>query len=229
MNIPAILAWVQKNLLIVGVVCVVLFVGIWWYATKQGVISHGNTIEAELSSSYGDGANYLSNCVVKTHQAANVATANAAAFDKVIKDAIAGTGDAQHVNLNSATGKSAFLPILVQAYPDLKGQTDLFNKVVNVIVGCQDDFRNKQSVVQDKVRAFNTWRTGSWKVRTFGGNSFPNDNLVIEIPGVHSVTGKAALSKMRQPIVDSVTSTSYQTGQQSADNPFSTPSPSPTQ
>lgn len=220
MNIEAILSWIKKNAILVVIAGIVLVLGLSWYITKQSVISAGNSKEATLSASYADGANYLSNCVVKTHQAANVAEANADAFDKVIKDAIAGSGGAEHVDLGTTAGRNAFLPILVQAYPDLKGQTDLFDKVVNVIVGCQDDFRNKQSVVQDQVRAFNTWRTGSWKVRTFGGGSFPNDNLVVDIPGVDSVTGQAALKKIRQPIVDAVTSDTYQTGQQSNDDPF---------
>jgi hypothetical protein len=195
------------------------------YGTRQGVISNGNQQENDLSTTYSSGATYLSTCVIKTNQVANVAAANADAFDKVIKDAIAGSGSAQHINLGTPGGQSSFLPILVQAYPQLQGQTDLYKKVVDTIVGCQDDFRGQQSVVLDKVRTFNNWRTGSWKVRTFGG-SFPNNNLSVTIPGITPLHGQSALDKISQPIVDSVTAATYNSGQQSTSGPFASPSPS---
>lgn len=199
----------------IGVVVILVIGLVTWFGMKQSVLSEGNQQESDLSASYADGANYLSNCVVKTHQVANVAAANSAAFDQTIKDAIAGSG-AFHTN--AASSSTGLMPILVQAYPQLQGQTDLYKKVADVIVGCQDDFRNKQSVVLSHVVTFNKWRTGSWKVRTFG-SSFPNDNLTINLPGVN-LTGMPALRKMEQPIVDASTSQAYQTGQQSTDGPF---------
>jgi hypothetical protein len=208
-----------------GVILLVLILTFTVFV-PQGVTSEGNKQESTLNAVYTDGANYLSNCVVKTEQAANVASANAAAFDKVIKDAVAGTVGASHVDLNTQAGRSALLPILVQAYPDMKGQTDLFNKVVTVIVGCQDDYRNKQSVVLDNVRIFNSWRTGSWKVRTFGGSSFPNNNLRVTIPGVPVVSGQAALDKMSAPLVEASTSGAYNSGVITPQNPFPSPSAS---
>jgi hypothetical protein len=216
--------WAKKprNLAIAGAVVVVLIFAIVWWAIGNSVTNTGNQKESDLVAAYNDGANYLSNCVIKTNQVANVAQANAAAFDKVIKDAIAGSG-AFHVD--TAQTKGGLVPILVQAYPQLQGQTDLYNKVADTIIGCQDDFRSKQSTVLDQVRSFNRWRTGSWTVRHFGSD-FPNDNLVINLPGVQPLTGKAALLKMGQPIIDATTSGSYQTGQQSTQGPFPNGSPS---
>jgi len=216
--------WAKKprNLLIAGAaLLVVIFLIVWW-AIGNHVTNVGNQKEADLVAAYNDGAHYLSNCVVKTNQAANVAQGNAAAFDKVIKDAIAGNGAFHTDTAKTSTG---LFPLLVQAYPNLNGQTDLYKKVADIIVGCQDDFRAKQSAVLDQVRSFNRWRTGSWTVRHFGSD-FPNDNLVINLPGVQPLTGKAALLKMGQPIIDATTSGSYQTGQQSTQGPFPGSSPS---
>lgn len=206
----------------VGILAFLIVFSLVWYGIGQSVQSSGNKQQATLSANYSDGANYLSNCVVKTNQAANVAQANADAFDKVIKDAIAGSG-AFHTNTANSAG--GLVPILVQAYPDLKGQTDLYNKVANIIVGCQDDFRNKQSVVLDNVRTFNSWLGGSWKVRHFG-SSFPNNRLTINISGLGTLRGQQALDKISQPIVDASTSQAYNSGQQSTNGPFSTASPS---
>jgi hypothetical protein len=209
---------------IIGVVVAALLLLVLTFTVfiPQSVTSQGNTREAKMNADYADGANFLSNCVVKTKQAANAANANAEAFDRVIKDAVAGSGTAAHVDMNTPASRNSLFPIWVQAYPDLKGQTDLFNKAMDVIVGCQDDYKNKQSVILDGVRRFDTWQGGSWKVRTFGGNNFPNERLFINLPGL-TLTGPAALAKMRSPIVDSDTANAYVTGEQDASNPFATP------
>jgi hypothetical protein len=203
----------------VAVVIAALTFGVF---IPQGVQSEGNQLEAELSANYQDGANVLSNCVVKTKQSVGAAKANSEAFDKVIKDAIAGNGAAQHVDFNNPASRNGLFPVWVQAYPDFKGQTALFEKAMTVINGCQDDFRNKQSAVQDGVRQFNSWRTGSWKVRTFGGDNFPNENLYVTLPGLN-LTGKAAFKKISAPIVDADTSGAYQSGEQQSNDPFAQP------
>jgi hypothetical protein len=201
-----------------GVVVAALLALTFFVIIPNNVLSEGNKLESGLSASYVDGANYLSNCVIKTEQAANVAQANADAFDKVIRDAIAGTGAAAHVDTTTTAGRNQLLPILVQAYPDLAGQTALFERVMTTINGCRDDYRNKQTAVLSQVQTFDTWRTGSWTVRTFGSD-FPNENLHINLPGL-TLTGQAALDKMRAPIVDATTSSSYQTGETPTDGPF---------
>lgn len=207
-------------LIVCGVLVVILLccggIGISQYT---GNISTGNAKQNDLTATYADAANYMSNCIVKTNQAANVAKANADAFDQVIKDAIAGNGKAGQFNLNTPQGQAGFMPLLVQAYPQLEGQTDLFKKVLAVIVGCQDDFRNKQSVVLDHVRSFNTWRQNFW-TSLLGGSSFPNDNLVINLPGVPMVTGQAALLKMGQPIIATDAADAYKNGTYAPTNPF---------
>jgi hypothetical protein len=207
--------------LIIGgaIVVIVLICGGMGVATYTGNITKGNTMQNDLTATYADAANYMSNCIVKTNQAANVAQANADAFDKVIKDAIAGNGKAGQFNLNTQQGQAGFFPLLVQAYPQLQGQTDLFKKVLTIIVGCQDDFRNKQSVVLDHVRTFNNWRQSFW-TSLFGGGNFPNDNLVINLPGVPMATGQAALLKMGQPIIATDASDAYKNGTYTPSNPF---------
>ncbi len=221
----------RKTMIIVGsivaavvLMCICGGIGV---GTYTGNISDGNAKEAALSGTYSNGANYLSKCMVSSRQAASVATANAAAFDQVIKDAVAGHGQAGQLNLHTPTGQAGLFPLLVQAYPDLKGQTDLFNKVLTVVVSCLDDFRSAQSAVLDLVRDFNSWRTGFWTSR-LGGSSFPNENLYIAIPGVERVTGEAALRKMEQPIADAVTSDAYKSGIVTPPDlfPKATPAPS---
>jgi len=200
-----------------GLVVLFLIIG---FMIHQSVISKGNQLESELSSDYADGANYLSNCVNKTKQAANVANAQTAALDKILQDAVAGRyGTGAEIN------DKALLGAIVEAYPDLSGLSNTFQDVLATITGCQDDFRDKQSDIQDGVRKFNSWRTGSWTVRTFGGGSFPNDNLYIAI-GDEELTGQEALNKIRKPIVDSGVLQDYSDGTTDVEDPFATEAPS---
>jgi hypothetical protein len=208
-----------KVLGIIGAGFVALLL-IIWFIIHQSVISSGNKQEATMSGDYADGANYLSNCVIKTKQAANVTVAQTDALDKILSDAVSGrygTG----ANFDGGSMISA----IVEAYPDTSGLSKSFQDALSIIAGCQDDFRNKQSKILDDVRSFRSWKTGSWPVRTFGGGGFPNDNLYISI-GDLDLTGDAALKKMSKPIVETSILQDYATGTTNTENPFATEAPS---
>jgi len=175
--------------------------------------SVGNKLESELSTNYTNGANVLSACVTTTETAAQVTKAGADAFDKVMKDAVAGTNGAQHVNLNTAAGRSAFYPVFVQAYPDIAGQTALFNRLMDIAVSCQVKFSNYQTNVQSHVDEYNKWKNGSFWVRGFGGGGFPNENMYVAIPG-HHLTGEAAWIQIQSPIVENSVVGTYTTSVQ---------------
>lgn len=205
-----------------GVVVLVLL--IIYIVHRVNISSEGASRESDLSTQYNKGAITLSQCVQTVNKMANVASANADAFDKVIKDAVAGNG-AFHTNASKSVG--GLVPILVQSYPDLAGQTELYNKVANQIVQCEGDFRSAQTFVQDNVRTFNSWRNNGWN-QMFGSGNFPDENLYVDIPGAGPrLHGQDALDKIEQPIVDTVTSKSYGTGiRDDSSVPFPSASPS---
>lgn len=204
---------------IIAIVVVVL-VGISGAITffiYQGNVSEGNQQEAGLSAAYADGANLLSNCVLKTRQAAGLVNKQTASTDTVLKDAVGGRYGSGN-NMDEAKLFSA----IVEAYPDesVASLSKTFQSVLVVITGCQDDFASRQTAVQDRVRQFNAWRTGSFLVRSLGGGSFPNENMTVSLPGNAPLSGQAAFEKIKMPIVDAKTSTAYQTGEQVLDDPF---------
>jgi hypothetical protein len=220
---------VRNIVLGIGGIFVAISLLLWFFIWPQSVQSQGNKHETGITAAYEDGANYLSACINKSQQAADLANANTAALDKIVSDAVAGTGNAGHFNLSTPGGRSGLYAMFVQAYPNVDGLNKTFNNVLIVITGCQDDFRNKQSLVIDRVRAFTAWRAGSWITRTFGGNNFPNDNLRIPLPGTQTVlTGMAALDRASVPIVNTLTSNAYQRGTYNPGNPFKSSTPTPT-
>jgi|GEM_PF-2040475 len=217
-GLPKLPSMSGKTMGIIAVV-LVLVMGLGWYVTKQSVLSQANDKQASLSADYANGANYLARNINLVKQTAGVATANAKAYQDLIGRAIARQGE-----FATATTPGALIPILTQQWPDPKAQSDLFVKVADVIIGSQDDFTRLQTKVLDNVRSFNSWRTGSWKVRTFGGN-LPNENLYVSLPGVETLTGMAALNKIRTPIINTLTSQAYQTGINDVEDPFATSNP----
>lgn len=200
-----------------GLVVLFLIIG---FMIHQSVISSGNKQESTLSGDYADGANYLSNCVIKTKQAANVAIAQTDALDKILSDAVAG-----RYGTGATFDGGAMISAIVEAYPDTSGISKSFQDAMAIITGCQDDFRKMQSKILDDVRSFRSWKTGSWTVRTFGGGGFPNDNLYISV-GDLDLTGQEALNKMSKPIVETSVLQDYADGTTDTENPFATEAPS---
>lgn len=202
--------------IVLGALVLALIAGVIVFVVNQNVVNEGNQKEATLTAVYTDGANYLSNCVVKTERTAGLLKSQTVAVDKVLADAVAG-----RYGTGNTMDKAKLFSAITEAYPDssVEGLNKSFNNALEVITGCQDDFARKQSVIIDNVRLFDSWKTGNTTVRFFGGNNFPNENLRVSLPGIN-LTGAAALDKIRTPIVDSQTTATYQTGEQSLDDPF---------
>lgn len=204
----------------IGVLVVVVVVALSIFGTYQGNISKGNQLESQLSASYANGANSLSSCVVKTAQTTGAAEAEADAVGKVLTDVISGR---KYTKPDGSTNQKALINALMvtEAYPDTTELQKTFQQAMAIINGCRDDYRNQQAVVQAGVSQFNSWRTGSWGVRTFGGSSFPNEHLYVTVGG-QTLTGQAAFDKIGVPIVDTVTDETYKKGTFKVTNPFDT-------
>lgn len=191
----------------------------------QGVVSDGNQQEATLNASFNAEVVALHTCTAKTARAAQVTKGQTDAVDKVLKDAVAGrygTGN----NLDEGKLFSA----MHEAYPNLGGLDKSFQDAMAIMTGCQDDFAAAQNTLQARIANFTKWRTGSWTVRTFGGDDFPNGNLVINVAGMDHLTGQQALDLMSRPIADADTVNAIKTGEDGSyeNDPFKTGTPSPT-
>lgn len=179
---------------------------------KPSIHDAGVTHQNGLNAEYGAAAAALSKCLTTSTQTAQVASANAKAFQDVIRATVADTSSpTAHVDLKSEVGRSTLLPILAQAWPDVTKQAELFDKVITVVVDCQGEFRGAQNKVQDRVRSFDTWRQGYW-VSMLGASAFPNDDLIVSIGSNQKITGLQALTKMRTPIVSEDAGDAYKNG-----------------
>ena len=207
----------------IGAIALVLVLLVSWFALSNSVTNTGNKHEADLNAQYLDNQNYLSDCITKIRESASIVKGNTAAFDQIMTDAVKGRYDDPNSSAQGAVGRGQLFSALSEQYPDLSGNTQLFDKMLTVAVGCRTDYRGKQSAMASKLQAYDTWRTGSWTARTFA-SGFPNDNLVATI-GTEEYTGKDALKKMRQIILVSDAAKAYETGQLQPEDPFGTQPP----
>lgn len=210
--------------LIVGAIVAVVLVigGIITWSINNGVTNDGNKKEAGLNSAYLNNQNYLSDCITKIRETANVTQAQADKFELVMVEAIKGRYDGREAN------PGQMFSAIVEQYPDLKGLDAAFERVHTVIIGCRSDYRGMQSKLLDMLQQYDSWRTGSWTVRFFGGDEFPSNNLVARV-GTNSSRGMDALDKMYQIVVVKDANQAYDSGTLVPEAPFATtPAPAST-
>lgn len=199
-----------------GVVGAVLLLGLLYFVISNSVTNDGNKKQQVLIVYYNDTTNILSDCLVKTRQSVGATKAQTDALDKVITDAVKGRYDG---NTSAKPGGGSLFSAIAEAYPDTSGLSKSFQDVMIIINGCRTDFRDSQAILQRGVTQFNQWRTGSFKVRTFGGKNYPNEDLEITV-AKETVTGKAALKQMRTLVVVEDAQSGRDTGKIDNTDPF---------
>lgn len=207
---------VQRAWWIGGAIAVVVLALIAVAVLNNGVTNTGNKKEARLNAQYNDNFNYLSDCVVRIRESAGVVRGQTAALDQVFTDAVKGRyeGDSRA----QPGGSAALFSAMVEAYPDLSSLSGGFDRVLTVVNGCRTDYRDMQTKMQRMIADFESWRTGSFFVRTFGGE-FPNDNLKAK-RGARLLRGEAALVQMESVVVVSDARRAQETGEIETEDPF---------
>ncbi len=211
-----VLDYIKKYKWFVVAGCVLLFLVLPYFVISNGVTNDGNKKQEDLITYYNDTTNILSDCLVKTKQSVGATKAQTDALDKVITDAVKG----RYTEGTSARpGGGSLFSAIQEAYPDTTGLSNIFDKVLKKINDCRSDFRDSQAILQREVTAFKKWKSGSFKVRNFGGKKYPNEDLEITVAG-KSVTGNEAIRQMRTLVVVAEAQKGRDTGKIDNDNPF---------
>ncbi len=206
-----------KYLPLAGVAAAVILALVVWFSVNNSVTNTGNKKQNGLNAQYNDNINYLSDCIVRVTGTANIAAAQTERVGQVLIEVVKGRYDNQ---LAAATpGNSpALISSIIEDYPDMRPFTEVFSSSINVLNGCRTDYRDKQTDMQDKIRDFDDWRTGSWTTRTFGGE-YPTNGLLAK-KGSEILKGEAALTQMRTVVVVSDANKAYETGELESPDPF---------
>lgn len=183
------------------------------FLVNNSVTNTGNVKEAGLNAQYLDNQNELSACTTKIRETANIAGAQADKFEEVMVEVIKGRYEGREGN------PGTMFSAIVEQYPDLASLSSAYERVHNVVVGCRSDYKNIQTKLLDMLQKYDSWRTGSFTVRTFGGE-YPSNNLVAQIGTDRTRKGQVALDQMYTIVVTKDTVDAYKTGELVPEQPF---------
>ena len=200
----------RKGLIVTLVVLGVLAVGLFsLYSYVNKTRSEGITHETGLNAQYLDNQNELSAFKSSFYEQIGVANLKSDKIDKILEDAVKGRYEGK---MQPGTGGAMFSAI-TEAYPDIKGQLDLYDRIVDFIKAGREAYKQKQSNLLGKLQAYDKWRQDgivrSIVVKSVLG--FPSDALEARI-GTTVTRGAAARDQMYVIVLTSDTKKAYETG-----------------
>lgn len=200
----------------IAAAAVVVLVLLGYVIVHNEVISEGNQKQQTLIADYKATEVVLSDCEVKTRQAVGVAQAESGALNEYVDGAVQGR---YTLGSSARPGSGSLFSAILEAYPETAGLAKAYETVQIIITGCRTHFADAQEQLQKQLALFESWRTGSWKVRTFGGSNYPNDALEIKV-GNEILTGKDAIHQMREVIATGETKEERASNEIQNENPF---------
>ena len=201
-----------------------LALGVVWalYANFVTGPNKGNKLQNGLNAQYNDNINYLSDCIGRVQGTANIATAQTERVGAVLTEVVKGRYDNQLVAALPGNAP-AFVSALVEDYPDMRPFTKLFEDAVVVLNGCRTDYRDKQTLLLERINTFDNWRNATTLGRLFGGE-YPTDGLRAE-KGNTVLEGQAAFEQMNRIVKVAPAKEAYETGVLEEADPFGVKQP----
>ena len=206
----------SKGLMItLGVIAALVIGAVSLYGTVNSMRNEGIRMETNLSAQYLDNQNELSSFKSSFYEQVGVANLKSDKLDQIIEDAVKGRYEGK---MEPGTGGSMFSAI-TEAYPDLKGQLDLYDRIVDFVRAGREAYKQKQTKLIDMLRVYDYWRQEGLIKSMFLGNFFPSSALKARI-GSNVQSGQAALDQMYIIVLTSDTKKAYETG---TDEPMQLP------
>ena len=206
----------MKGLLItLGVIGALVFGAFSLYGTVNSMRNEGIRMETSLNAQYLDNQNELSSFKSSFYEQVGVANLKSDKLDQILEDAVKGRYEGK---MQPGTGGAMFSAI-TEAYPDLKGQLDLYDRIVDFVKAGRESYKQKQSKLIGQLQAYDYWRQEGLIKSFFLGKFFPSDALKARI-GSNVKSGQAALDQMYIIVLTSDTKQAFETG---VDEPMQVP------
>jgi hypothetical protein len=197
---------------IAAAIVIALFSG---YGYVNSMRNEGIRMETNLSAQYLDNQNELSSFKSSFYEQVGVANLKSDKLDQIIEDAVKGRYEGK---MEPGTGGSMFSAI-TEAYPDLKGQLDLYDRIVDFVRAGREAYKQKQTKLIDMLRVYDYWRQEGLIKSMFLGNFFPSQALKARIGG-NVQSGPQALEQMYIIVLTSDAKKAFETG---TDEPMQLP------
>lgn len=201
-------ASVKKILWIGTPILVLVIFALSIYGSVNSVRNEGIRHEAALVAQYQDNQNELSNYILKFNESLGIADRQSERLNTILVEAVKGRYDG---NMEPGTSGSMFSAI-AEAYPDLTASVESYAKVQDLVVSGREAYKNKQSMLLDRIRVYETWsETGLIKSQVVDMLGFPSDRLEARV-GNTVLRGEDALDRMKTLVLVEEAIESYETG-----------------
>jgi len=179
------------------------------YSFANGIQTTGVAKEAALSAEYQSSQLELDTYVKKIKESVGIANLKSDKLDQILKDAVSG----RYADKDMKPGQGgAFFSAIKEAYPDIKGQLDVYDRIIDQVSAGREAFKNKQNELRDQIRNYEVWKnSGLVQSRIIAAMGYPSNNLEACI-GKDCIHGPDALARMKVLVTSSETNQSFQTG-----------------
>ena len=201
----------MKKALIIGgaAVAVVLLLVVGVVAKINSVQKDAIGRETTLSAQYDANRIKLSQIKTTFYSSLDVANLKSDKMDQIIEDAVKGRYDG---NTSAKPGTGSLFSAIVEAYPDLSNNLNLYDKIVDFLMTERKEYAQQQTKLRDMIREYDTWRKSGVLHRFWVGLAgAPTDALEAPANGV-TLTGEAALQQMKRLVIHSGAQEAYDTG-----------------
>lgn len=188
-------------------VVLVLVLGLFSYC--NGLQREGVAMETALNAQYLDNQRQLSDYILAFHEQVGIANLKSDKMKEILEEAVKGRYDQ---DLKSGAPRGQLMLAIHEAYPDL--DLKVYDQIMNHIRAGREAYGQKQSLLLDKLRAYDTWRnSGLVHSRMVSFMGFPSQNLKAQI-GTKITRGQAALDQMYIIVLTKDAKDAYETGEQ---------------
>lgn len=187
------------------------------YGYFNGLNTDRVNMETTITAQYQSNQLELDTYHKKIKEAVGIANVKSDKLDQVLRNAVSGRyGDSNAAGNRQGQG-GAFFSAIVEAYPDIRGQLDLYDRIVDAVFAGREAFKQKQNLLLDRVRAYEVWMNDglvqSIMIKKVIGA--PTDLLQARI-GTKVLRGQAALDQIRLVVTSKGTNESFESGQEEA-------------
>ena len=207
----------MKKIIWAVVALVVIGLGVSGYNFFNTLNTERVTRETSLSAAYQESQLELDTYVKQIKESVGIANVKSDKLDQILRDAVSGRyGDSKADAAGNKNGQGgSFFSSVVEAYPDLKGQLDVYDKIVDKVFTGREAFKTKQTELRRQVADYERWiNTGlvqSIMIKKVIGA--PTDLLEARI-GKNVKTGRAALEQMKLLVTSGRTNDNFESGQE---------------
>lgn len=197
-------------IVLVGAMLGIAITGFGLYGYANSIRNDGIAQEQQLSKTYEDNQNYLSGYVSTFYEQFGLAKYKTAAMDTILMHAVQG-----RYGPNGFQNHGAFFSAVAEAYPQLT-ELHSFDQIMETVAAGRTEFRGRQSLLLDQLRAYDTWRQQGL-VRHIVLSSvfhFPSEQLVARVGGNELARSDAALAMFHRIVITGSTDTAFTTGRQ---------------